>query len=217
MVIFVICSCLNVTGHGTTVYSVEERFSQTLQTIESIRDLKKDCKIVFCENSPIQRQHREELEKKVDKFISINEGDIYYEKLNFQGYTSGKSVAECYQMVNVIEYLEKLEYSTVIKISARYFLLDKFDINKFINDKINFRELDHGYLCCSTVLYSFPKIHSKLFQRKLIDLIPQMKITGKDIETSIHTIKKDYPDYVNFVDYIGVAGNLSPSGDYMEN
>ena len=217
MNIFTICSALNISGHGKSIYSVEERFNQTLYTIKSIRDRDEKSYIIFCENSPISIEHRSKIELIVDKFISINDGDVFYKDFPKINYSSGKSKAEAYQMINAIEFAKNLEYEVFFKISARYYLLDTFDLNKFKNDKINFRELDHGYLCNSTVLYSFCKKHEVIMQKKMMDIIPYMDAYSKDIETAIHSIKYEYPNEVNNIEYLGVAGNIAPSGDPLEH
>ena len=211
MIVFAICSCINTSAFS--VFSTEERYKQTLDTIKSIRENIENSYIILCENSPISSNIKEELTLLVDKFISLYDNEIFYSKISPISYKNGKSIGELYQMLNCIEVIIKLDYDIFFKISGRYKLTNKFDLNKFNNNKINFREFNHGGLCFSTVLYSFCKSHETIMENKFLEI--SSVLNNKDIEWALHSLKNN--NNTNLLDYLGVCGYISPDGNWIEH
>jgi hypothetical protein len=198
MIIFGICSAIN--GNNKGVYSAEERLQQTLKTIQSIRDVVEDSYIVLCDNSNIDSDYKDVLMSSVDLFINVKSNDI------------NKSYNESFQVLKILESIN-IEYDYFFKISGRYYLLPNFDINQYINDKINFREFNFdGRLCYSTVLYSFNKKNEDLIISTHNKFTQEKKYS--DIETGLYFLLNKY---VNKLNYLGVAGNIAPSGEYLEH
>ena len=199
MIIFAICSSIN--GYNKGVYNIQERFEQTIKTIDSIKKITNNSYIILCDNSNISTEYKEMLIEIVDLFIPSN-NSMY-----------DKSHNESQQMIQVIDNIKDLEYDIFFKISGRYYLKDDFDINQYKNDKINFREFNHnGKLCYSTVLYSFSKRHEKKKKKSYERFINEQK--SIDIETGLYNMINNV---VSKIDYLGVAGNIAPSGEYIEH
>jgi len=131
-------------------------------------------------------------------------------------YDSGlKSAAEAYQMLNIMEYIKDMDYEMFFKISGRYFLNEDFNLEKFKNKKMNFREFNHyGRICYSTVLYNFFKEHENILKNKILEILPILKSNLKDIETALNSLKFNV-GLVNNVDYLGVSGCIGPSRDFV--
>jgi hypothetical protein len=199
MIIFGICSSIN--GYNKGVYSTQERFEQTIQTINSIKKLNLNTYIIVCDNSDISSEHKDEIVKIVDLFISINNN------------MDSKSYSESQQMIQIINNINNLEYDVFFKISGRYFLKDDFDFNQYNNDGINFREFNYdGRFCYSTVLYSFSKKHEEFMKSNYEKFIVER--SAVDIETGLYNMINNV---VNKIKYLGVAGNIAPSGEYLEH
>jgi hypothetical protein len=199
MIIFAICSSIN--GYNKGVYNTHERFEQTIKTINSIKKITNNPYIILCDNSNISTEYKEILIETVNLFIPSN-NSMY-----------DKSHNESQQMIQVIDNIKDLEYDIFFKISGRYYLKDDFDINQYKNDKINFREFNHdGKLCYSTVLYSFSKRHEEFIKKNYERFINEGK--SIDIETGLYNMINSV---VNKIDYLGVAGNIAPSGEYIEH
>ena len=204
MIIFGICSSIN--GYNKGVYSTQERFEQTIQTINSIKNLNLNTYIILCDNSDISNEHKDELIKNVNLFIQsivVQPGPTM----------DTKSHSESQQMVQIIDNINKLEYDVFFKISGRYFLKDDFDFNQYNNDGINFREFNYdGRFCYSTVLYSFSKKHEDFMKSNYEKFI--IERSAVDIETGLYNMINNV---VNKIKNLGVAGNIAPSGEYLEH
>jgi hypothetical protein len=215
MIVFGICSSINAAS--LSKYNTNERYEQTLNTIKSIRDHVKDSYIILCENSPINNQQKLELSNVVDKFISVYDGEIYDNNIEFIPYNhKNKSAGELYQILNIISYIENLKYDLFFKISGRYFLLDDFNIETFLNGKINFREFKYDkYSCYSTVMYSFYKKHENLLKNYLYTIKDSLINGSKNIETAIYGLNNNIE--VNNIPYLGVGGNIAPAAQWLKH
>lgn len=196
MIVFGICSSIN--GSSKSVYSFDERFYQTLNTIDSIRKYVNDSHIILCENSEIGIREESILINKVDSYIKTN-----YNHCN-------KSYNESFQMVKIIESMCDISYDLFFKISGRYYLNENFKIENFKG--VSFREfVVSGIPCYSTVLYSFGK-ESEL---EMSRVYKNFALGGySDIENGIYNLLNVN---VNKMDILGVSGNIAPSGEYLEH
>ena len=199
MTIFGICSSIN--GYNKGIYSTKERFEQTILTINSIKKIPNSY-IILCENSEICDEFKIQIANMIDLYIyvDVNDGD--------------KSYNESHQMVKIIESIKNLNYDIFFKISGRYYLKNDFNINQYKNDKINFREFNYnGRYCYSTVLYSFSKRHEEFMKSTYEKFHSDKK--SIDIETGLHTLIHN--NSVNKINHLGVAGNIAPSGEYLNH
>lgn len=198
MILFAICSSIN--GYNKGVYSEEERFKQTINTIDSIKRNVHNSYIVLCDNTSLNNEHENYLKNNVDLFLKINS--------NYDN----KSLNEASQLINIINSVDNIDYDIFFKISGRYYLNEKFNIETYKNGEINFREFDYGRLCYSTVLYSFNKSQKNF----MIDIYKKFIESNNymDIESGLHSLLLNK---VNKLDYLGVSGNIAPSGEYLEH
>jgi len=196
MIIFGICSAIN--GYYKGIYSIKERFEQTIKTINSIKRLNCDHYIILCDNSFLPKEYKEILTSMVNVFISLDNT------------MNDKSQSEAYQMIQIINKIADLQYDIFLKISGRYYLTDNFNIKNYDNDKINFREFNN--ICYSTVLYSFTKKNETFMKNTFEQFI--VKSHYADIE---HGLFNMINTAVNKIEYLGVAGNIAPSGEYIEH
>jgi hypothetical protein len=203
------CSSIN-TQHSA--FSQKERLEQTLLTIESIRQNNIEVFIILCDNTPLSSEISDQLSSKVNLFIASN-GQKYDIEVGHFDFNSGKSTGESYQMLIILNELKNLNYTKCFKISGRYFLIEDFDANKFQEEKINFREFDYGYLCFSTVLYSFSKKHETILRNFFISYLSNTR--KNDLEISIFNLKRDFPNEINNLEYLGVSGKLGPTRENL--
>jgi len=127
-------------------FSKEERFQQTLETINSIKERVPDAYICVYEVSPVrlQEEYREKLIEESDLFLEFYDEEVIqllYENLRIQSnrFAYVKSMLECRGLLNVFEYMKKhnafSDVTRVFKISGRYTLNDHFNIEDY---KTNF-------------------------------------------------------------------------------
>lgn len=200
--IFIITSVIN-TGNNPWSYTglrscftKEDRFKQTIETIQSIRNLNDNTKIMLVECSNLDESMTNSLKDKVDYFlqtyddISVREACINSEK---------KGWGEIKKLQKSCEFIQQnnIKFNRLFKISGRYFLNLFFD-KKNYDEKSNFTFKMFFADSGSTVLYSVPYVLFDFYKQKLEDcnqiymnrppigietLIPIMCLPRKDIST----------------------------------
>jgi hypothetical protein len=120
-----------------SIYTHQQRFEQTLETIESIRKHLPDTDIILAECSP-DSEYMKELEKKVDIFINTYPNDLIRDGYN-------KSVCEAQLMLYVFDRVDFSLYQNIFKMTGRYKLTDKFNRSLWMNNQAT---------CCTSDWYS---------------------------------------------------------------
>ena len=218
--LFLITSCIKTNiGH----YNAQERFNQTVETIESIRNNCPDSIIFIADNSssPLGDKIYEFLSSKCD-FVANVSGDTNAKNFNDAGL---KSAGDAYLLMKMIEILlshtkaMKMIASSkrIFKISGRYKLTNNFDINvfdhfgKFVVKKHDTWKDDKSIpglyitrllsFCPSLLKYSHPLLD------KIIRTVLNPTI---DFEHALyHHLDKHL---VHEVESLGVQGNVAPNG-----
>jgi hypothetical protein len=123
-------------------YSTDQRFFQTLDTIESIRTKVPNAYICLfeCSHKPISNEYKEILQERVDLFLEFYDDEglkVIYENLNAHPplFTFGKSLLETRGLLCTLYHLKKHQVFTdvqrVFKLTGRYSLNDDFDIQDY--------------------------------------------------------------------------------------
>jgi hypothetical protein len=118
------------------VYTSEEVYYQTINTINSIRKYLPNPYIILFDNSKLEINQKTELESMTDLFINITDD----ESLNYYTDSKYKSMGELSQMCSFyLNYLINVDDTSVLhffKISGRYLINKYFNYNNF-NNKYN--------------------------------------------------------------------------------
>ena len=109
-----------------SIYTHQQRFEQTLETIESIRKHLPDTDIILAECSP-DSEYMKELEKRVDIFINTYPNDLILNGLY-------KGVCEAQLMLYIFDRVDLSQYQNIFKMTGRYKLTDKFNRSLWMND-----------------------------------------------------------------------------------
>ena len=134
MHIFVITSTLKP---KIGIIDNETRYSQTLNTIQSIRNKVKDAVILLVDSSPepLEQEKIDNLKSKTDYFITLFNHALAVELAN-----SGlKSQAECYIMIIALDVIRNLalkDVNRVFKITGRAELTDNFHVEDYDNPEM---------------------------------------------------------------------------------
>ena len=123
-------------------YTTDQRFFQTLDTIQSIRSKVPNSYICLFESSykPISDEHKKVLKEKVDLFLELYDDDglrVIYENLNKHPsvFTFGKSLLETRGLLCALYYLKEHQVfndvQRVFKLTGRYSLNDNFNIEDY--------------------------------------------------------------------------------------
>jgi len=197
-----------------STYSAEERFQQSLQTIDSIRKYLPGAKILFVECSDIPNEYIESLKSKVEYFINqYNLKEAREACLE----TNKKGFGEAVQTKLAIEYIieNNLTFNRFFKISGRYFLTDKFISDNYRTDVYTFKKrADTGnhIIAISTVVYSFPMPFLHNFYSCVSAVVDYYRINGPRGYEELLPITCEPR---NEIEIIGAAGLVAVNDEYF--
>lgn len=142
-----------------SAFKAEERFQQTLDTLQSIKDKVPDAYILIYEASetPIKQEYKDKFIEQSDLFIEC--GDDPYMKSLYENlhrdpdkFTFVKSMLECRCLEIVLNHMREHnvfnDVTRVFKLSGRYQLNEYFDINdyktRFLTNKYVMKYFDYN-------------------------------------------------------------------------
>jgi len=224
------------------IYKPAERIQQTLETAKSAKKYIPGAVIILVDNSKVDVQNDnsdefEELIDLVDYYIdNSDDDDIKYFHNNVSNYDIGKNAMEAMGMLKALNYIasdqdliaEVKESTRLFKLSGRYQVTDKFDINKFDNadtkGKYVFKKAQPSWInpadtgtntLLQTRLWSFtPDLFNdtvKLYSDIIATMIPLYN-SGKYIDNE-HAMAKFIPkDKLVELETVGLQGNIAPNG-----
>lgn len=209
-----------------SVYTEEERFKQTIETLDSINKYCPSNQVFIFDSSP-ERPNVEYFQELSDRgaivFYTGDEPDV--KKFSQMGL---RSVAECITFIYFLSWFKKQNYQSkrIYKLSGRYRLNDNFILNdESYKDAFVFSKALHSWmpqhrqdaigvhklfrLRCWHMDYSL----LDRFHTTLPTILQDCSQYGIDVE---HSYYKNLHIYnIVEVDKIGVCGNIAPSGEYM--
>jgi hypothetical protein len=159
--IFLITSVLNTGSNPWTytttrsVFSTQDRFQQTLETIASIRVKCPAAKILLCDCSDLSPEMTTKCVEEADLFFQTFE---HTEIRDACIQSNKKGYGELLKTQYIVKYLEtnNIPFRRLIKISGRYFLNKSFQLDAFSDITYTFRQPFPNSTCNPTVLYSIP-------------------------------------------------------------
>jgi hypothetical protein len=224
---FLITSSLNT---NTGIYSIEQRLSQTIDTIFSIRKHVKNACIVFIDTElpPLNSLQKKIIVSLVDHYIDYVPG-IFEKVLDKQFAATLKTVGEYCLYDRAFDYIIKnnLVGKRIFKISGRYRLCDTFDISVYENPvfdgKYVFRHkimymLDlHGNVIPKDFLES--RLWSLCYSR-LLEFHTRLPEFLLHTVNNIHGIELAFWELLDktqlfIIPQIHVEGNLATNGEYI--
>lgn len=133
--LIIITSIINVSSkpldlfQSRSVYTAQERFDQTLETIESIRRRIPFACIVLIESSSINDVMEATFKERVDVYANISEIQfVQYAANEHLNKSLGEIIQLQYFFINHYDKLQEMfDFRRLYKISGRYFLNDYFD------------------------------------------------------------------------------------------
>lgn len=219
--LFLITSCIN-TDFG--IYKPQQRFEQTIETINSIRKYAPNSKIFIADNSYIK-----ELNEKVYKYFTQSCDFVanFSNEENCRNLNAAKlkSAADTVLSLKMVELLlthkdgMKLLSSAknVFRISGRYQLTDKFDEDKFnyfgkfvLKRYDTWREdkiIDGLYI--TRLMRLCPSL-CNMYHNSLSKAVETILKTGVDMEHAVY--KNIDKNFVITINELGVKGNVAPNG-----
>jgi len=199
-----------------SAYDEEQRFQQTLETIECIRKKVSESYVVLfeCSSKPIDEKQKDILKEKADLFLEFCEEPVLkqiYENLEKRPelITYGKSLLETRGLLNTLYVIKKhnlfSDSQRVFKLTGRYLLNDDFDIqdyqskfleNKYIIKRYEYLPQEDAYLygakgMMNTGLWSFDRMlfndAVEALEKAFIYMEKMIQYTsGTDVEHSLY-------------------------------
>jgi hypothetical protein len=170
--IFIITSVIN-TGDTPwsyswvrSVFTPQERFEQSLHTIESIRMYAENAFIIHVECSDISEAMTQQLQERSDVFLQCKDiPNVRDACLN----SEKKGYGEIMKTLEAVNFIEKhnIAFNRIFKISGRYFLTERFLSSAYPTDAYGFLLFNKEPPKGKTVIYSVPHNKFKEFQHAL--------------------------------------------------
>jgi hypothetical protein len=167
--IFIITSVIN-TGNNPwsytyvrSVYTPDERFEQTLNTIDSIRMYAENAFIIHVECSDISEAMTQQLQERCDVFLQCKDvPSVQNACLN----SEKKGYGEVMQTLQAAMFIDanNIAFNRIFKISGRYFLTERFSSSAYPSTEYGFLLFNDTPPKGKTVIYSVP---SNLFKEYL--------------------------------------------------
>ena len=239
-ILFIITSKIIVSNNKLSytncrsIYTVDERFKHTIETINSIKENINNPLICLIDNSKLNNKMNEILSKNVDYFIDRAKVNSVKNIDYFTDESYCKGTAEMHQFEIALNYLKKnisdINDYQIFKITGRYKIKNNIDVDNFINEKFVFkknklleqqRNIFNYYYTC---FYKFPgsfidliidttKIFTNVERGR--SFILDNKYAGLEVALP-ELIKKRIPkDSFKEVDELGIEQRLSVTNDYQ--
>jgi hypothetical protein len=193
-----------------SVYSSEERFNQTFQTIVSIKKFIPNPYIILFDNSIFTNEQYAFLKNNVDKFINIKNDDLLNYYTNDYEYKAFSDIAQ--QLSFYDNFFKKINnFNHFFKISGRYLINSNFDYNEFDNDDIIFKknndvkDRDYYYTC-------FYKLNSSSVPEyfdNLKILIKNKKLYENNYSDLEVIIPKFFEDKIKATNNLGITQRIA--------
>lgn len=221
--VFIIPSCVNHNPQISLDYSpvrslftAEQRFEQTQETISSVREFCPTADILLFELSEVSEKQKEYFSDKADYFLHPTEEN--HEIFNVFRNHMNKSHGESFAILKSLFFLKNIQfplYDIYFKLSGRYKINNTFNLHDHVNHSFNAKKHDiflHGFF---TTLFSF---NVSFFDGFLDTMMITHSFTtnnyspysGFSLETNLM-----YGAYhkINYLDHLGVEGVTGPSGE----
>ena len=206
--------------NNRSIYSLDQRFEQTLDTIKSIKKHIPNNFIIIIDNSKLDIKKNETIRNIVDIFINPYDDVIlsYYTDIS-----KFKAYGEIYQTKIILDKIDelilskKLLINNLFKITGRYVINDNFDYDNYKNDhnifkkNENVKDRKYYYTCFYKISCNKFKNY-KMIINNIFDKIVKDKSNiydNVDLEVFLPEELKDF----NKIDNLGITQNISVWND----
>jgi len=191
-----------------SIYTKEQRFVQTINTMKSIRKHIPDSYIVLVDNSEFNKNEYEMLLSLTDYFINITDDNI----LNYYtNETPLKILSEIVQQLCFYEnFIKKININNTInffKISGRYFINESFNYN-YYNNELNIFKQNKEITDRDYFYTSFYKLNKNILLDYFEELVKIFEEKDNYNENTINDIEVVVPSKIQdktLVENLGIT------------
>lgn len=189
-----------------SVFSRKERFTQTKNTIVSIKDKIPNCKIIIVECSDLNTEEQEYLSINCDYILNLWEKKELHNNI----FGKSKSLGEGTMTILALKYINNMDikYNYLYKISGRYWLNDNFNICNIENNV--FKKIKNDENNIFTALYKINKNTVVKLEIFLTDNMQNMiNCIGYEVLMSqfVKNIDKILVDIIGLSGFVTVCGS----------
>lgn len=212
MNLVIITSCLNPIKkrlsytNTRSIYTVEERFLQTLNTIKTIKHFIPNSYIVLLECSENIDTFENKFKNEVNEYYNYSNNPNVLKAVNCI-YKNYGEVMTLLEFLNNCQNLNK--FSNLFKITGRYWLNDNFKLSNYNYEDNIFLSIKQSKVV-STRFYKISNEYITTFKNKLSNEVKNDVMKGISIEHSFY-------NNLNYkhIDLLGLSGNISVNGDLI--
>jgi hypothetical protein len=221
-------------------YSPEERVLQTLDTVESVRKRIPNAFICMteCGVPGVDKATQEQLSADVDVFVNLSKDpNVNWIQNNIQHQDTVKNLTELVVVSKFFKLAKEKQWfadcDRIFKVSGRYWLTDNFDINRYEQ-----ADAKGKYVVSKKMLSQFPKDYVGQSLQYMLRVYSLDIALLDDFSARLSIMTNHMQERVNAGGYIdiehlfckflpkdltleiartGVAGNIAPNGQFIEN
>jgi hypothetical protein len=213
-----ISSVIGVSGAPLTytkvrsVFTAEERYDQTVKTIESVRKYVPGAKILLVETSELSTVQQEGIRSKVDYFINTFDDPV---SKSICIDSPKKGFGEAIQTKVALTFLlvNNIQFRRFFKLSGRYALTEKYNRDAYSDNEYTFYNPSvENPSSISTVVYSVPYVllnHFAMVVDRTIEVYNNVSAIGLEELLPLMCLPRKH------IDRIGVEGLVSVNGGYF--
>jgi len=195
--------------NNRSIYTPEQRFNQTIKTINSIKKNIPDSYIILFDNSLFKNKtYLNFLNNNVDKFINIIDDEtlnFYTDKYEYKAFSD---ISQQLFMYNVFfKFVDLKSIKNFFKISGRYSINNSFNFNDYDNNDIIFKknknviDRDYYYTCFYKLT---PNIVNEYFD-KLKILLDNKHLYENNVSDLEVILPKLFIDKIKLVQNLGIT------------
>lgn len=199
-----------------SVFTIEERFKQTIKTIESIKKYINNPYIVLIEGSHINNDYEYIFKNIVDYYFNISDIKIYKDNID----SPYKICGEASLLLSYLdsEHLKNniLNFKSITKISGRYYLTEEcINIDEYLKYSNILCKYYKEHNNMSTIIYSFSINELNDYYISIKYIYNNLeKYKNESIENILYDIWLKNKNYNN-IEKLGVCGNIAVNNYFI--
>jgi hypothetical protein len=195
-----------------SIYTIQQRFEQTIETIKSIRINIPNSYIILFDNSVFDNNYKKILENNVDNFINITDDATLNFYTNEYEYKAFSDISQQLLFYNsFFKNIDMNSFQNFFKISGRYSINNTFNFNNFDNEHNIFKK-NHNVLDRDYYYTCFYKLNSNILHQYFISL--QNLLDNKNLyENNYSDLEVILPrlliDRISLLENLGITQRIS--------
>lgn len=206
--------------NNRSIYSSEERFEQTIETIKSVKKYIPNTFVIIIDNSKFNDYKKDVLKNIVDLFINpINDTNLSY----FTNESEYKGYGEIYQTKLILDKIndfilsKKITPINIFKITGRYLINDNFNYNDYDNEynifklNMNVKDRQYYYTCFYKISNKNFTKYNTILNKLFNEIVIQKSNKYNDVDLEVF-LPKELKEFIN-INELGITQNISVWND----